>query len=179
MNGLTNTEYIKETLVRRKEVLFAVIGGVIGAILTMAVGSIAPLGAQNELKDAEFGTLTCRTLRVGYNDHLRLTKITPFSIEVSQPNGRRVLLHARGVNVDGENGKGGALMIVNEDGGFVSLKGTDGDSGGTMAIGEYGGFVSVYGRGNDYARAKMGVNEYGNGAVSTWDKNRYRLATLK
>ena len=36
----------------------------------------------------------------------------------------------------------------------------------------------VFGRGNIYSRAKMGVNEYGNGAVSTWDKNSYRLATL-
>ena len=44
----------------RKEILIAVIGGVIGAVLAMAAGSIAPLGAQNEVKDAVFATIECR-----------------------------------------------------------------------------------------------------------------------
>ena len=133
---------------RRKEMLHAVIGGVVGAVLVMAAGSFSPLGAQNEMKDVEFGTITCRMLRVMYNGqrdngHLLVTEITPFSVEISQAKGRRVLLHAGGVTVDGEDGKGGAYMIVHEDGGVVSLKGTDGDSGAKMAIGEYGGRVSV------------------------------------
>ena len=34
---------------RRKEALYAVIGGVVGAVLVMATGSFAPLGAQNEV----------------------------------------------------------------------------------------------------------------------------------
>ena len=38
---------------KRKEALIAVIGGVVGAVLVMAVGSFAPLGAQNEAADAE------------------------------------------------------------------------------------------------------------------------------
>lgn len=48
-----------------------------------------------------------------------------------------------------------------------------------MNVDENGGVVSVYGRGSDYSRALMGVSESGNGAVSTWDKNGDRLATLK
>ena len=40
---------------QRKEVLFAVIGGVVGAILVMAAGLIAPLGAHEELRDASSG----------------------------------------------------------------------------------------------------------------------------
>ena len=40
---------------RRKEALYAVVGGVVGAVLVMVAGSFSPLGAQNELKDAEFG----------------------------------------------------------------------------------------------------------------------------
>ena len=50
---------------RRKEVLFGVLCGVVGAVLVMVAGSFSPLGAQNELKDAEFGTITCESIRVG------------------------------------------------------------------------------------------------------------------
>ena len=32
---------------RRKEVMYAVIGGVVGTVLTMAAGALAPLGAQD------------------------------------------------------------------------------------------------------------------------------------
>ena len=39
----------KEKVMRRKEVLFAVIGGIVGAVLVMAAGSFSPLGAQNEV----------------------------------------------------------------------------------------------------------------------------------
>ena len=49
---------------RRKEVLFAVIGGVVGAVLTLAAGSFSPIGAQNEVGNAEFDTITCRALKV-------------------------------------------------------------------------------------------------------------------
>ena len=47
---------------KRREVLFAVIGGVVGAVLVLAAGAFAPLGAQNEAADAEFDTITCRKL---------------------------------------------------------------------------------------------------------------------
>lgn len=42
--------------------LYAVIGGVVGAILTMAVCSVMPIGAQNG--DATFGEITCSRLNV-------------------------------------------------------------------------------------------------------------------
>ena len=47
----------------RKEALFAVIGGVVGAVLVMAAGSFSPLRAQNE-PDANFGKITCEELEV-------------------------------------------------------------------------------------------------------------------
>ena len=43
---------------------------------------------------------------------------------------------------------------------------------------EHGGRVHVFGKGKNMS-AVMGVNEYGSGAISTWDKNGYRLASLK
>ena len=48
-----------------------------------------------------------------------------------------------------------------------------------MDVDEHGGNVYVYGKGDDTSRVAMDVNEYGNGAVSTWDKNGYRSANLK
>jgi len=50
----------------RKEMLYAVIGGFIGAGLTMMVGLISPLQviAQSQPTDAEFGTLRCREIHI-------------------------------------------------------------------------------------------------------------------
>ena len=70
-------------------------------------------------------------------------------------------------------------MESDENGGLVTVRGKDGERSAQMAINENGGAVSVHGRGNTDSRAVMGVNEYGNGAVNTWDKNGYRLETLK
>ena len=49
---------------RRKELLLAVVGGVVGAVLTMAAGLYSPLGAQNELEGVEFRTITCNKILV-------------------------------------------------------------------------------------------------------------------
>ena len=188
----------------RKEALCAVIGGVVGAVLVMAVGSFAPLGAQSEVADAEFGTITCSKLVVRDNRFSPIavkTEIDTFGVNVSGKDGRRTTLGFAGVFVSGKEGKGRALVIVGEDGGSVRVFGKDGegsaqmvinDNGGSvavrgkdgegsakMAINDNGGSVAVHGKGNTDSRAVMGVNEYGNGAVSTWDKNGYRLTTLK
>ena len=40
-----------------------------------------------------------------------------------------------------------------------------------LSIDELGGRVQVNGKGE--GAAAIGINEYGNGAVSTWDKNGY------
>lgn len=47
--------------------LFAVIGGVVGAVLVMASGSFSPLGAQSESK-GNFDEITCRKIRVVASD---------------------------------------------------------------------------------------------------------------
>ena len=87
------------------------------------------------------------------------------------------------VRVFGKDGKeGSAQMVINDNGGSVAVRGKDGEGKrvmAKMAINDNGGSVAVHGKGNTDSRAVMGVNEYGNGAVSTWDKNGYRLTTLK
>ena len=96
--------------------------------------------------------------------------------------------------VDPKTGKSGVSLRVDEDGGFISAHGKDGKSAAALGIGEHGGHVSAFGKdgtlaamlgvvkhgghvhvgGKGEGLAVMGINEYGNGAVSTWDKNGYR-----
>ena len=84
---------------------------------------------------------------------------------------------------DGE-GKEVAAIVINQRGGAVSIKGKKGggyvrvsDKAGvkaaSMSTTEHGGRVDVFNKQGEN-RAVMSVNEYGNGAVSTWDKNGYR-----
>ena len=70
------------------------------------------------------------------------------------------------------DGKMGVLLTTTEHGGSVSAYGKDGKSGASLSITEDGGHVQVKGKGEGVAA--MSINEYGNGAVSTWDKNGYR-----
>ena len=200
---------------RRKECLYAVIGGVVGAVLTMAVCSVLPLGAQSQ-SDGVFGEITCTGLKVVNAEGI--TRVELFdnedgggiwivgedlwearlnSGELSVGNRREwTTLHREGLWVLGKDG--GSVQLVNtaqggrvsvddnvvidatEHGGRVTVfgKGSD-ESRAVMKSGEHGGSVIVFGKGDSKGQAGMGVNEYGNGGVSTWDKNGYRLTTLK
>ena len=185
---------------KRELIYAAVIGGVVGAVLVMAAGSLAPLGAQNEVADAEFGTITCSKLVVRYDGSSYATEINPLYVKVSVDGEESAKLGSYGMSVVGKEGKGkayvmvnngggvvsvygngreGVRMAINEDGGAVRVFGKDGGGSAGMAIDEDGGAVRVFGKGDQPARAAIEINEYGNGAVSTWDKNGYRLATLK
>ena len=212
---------------RRKESLYAVIGGVVGAVLAMAAGHVVPIGAQNG--DATFGAITCTELRVldvagrtgtlvGHDDNGGYVVVynkdfgTTTGVGVAQMSinesgdGELSALSAVGVakmRADGDGGaveilgRSGAIMMkfseyggrivaggrknsglaqlgVGKRGGWVSVSGA-GDSEGKarMSIDEDGGSVEVYGN-DGKQRVAIGVNEDGNGAVSTWDKNGYR-----
>ena len=65
-----------------------------------------------------------------------------------------------------------ASMGTDKDGGFVGVHRKDG-GGASMRTDEHGGRIEVANN-QGKNRAVMGVNEYGTGAVSTWDKNGYR-----
>ena len=152
---------------RKKEMLFAaVIGGVIGTVLTMAAGLIAPLGAQNDVKDAVFESITCKRIWVVDEDG---------NLAVGITSG---LVADRAIVVHDKTGKGGAMMTVGEHGGYVSVHDNVGTSSIEMRVTEYGGYIGVLGKGDSYPRVTMSVNEFGNGVVGTRDKNGYRLAVL-
>ena len=78
------------------------------------------------------------------------------------------------VRVKGKDG-GGVVMATNEHGGTVGVSGKDSKVSGRAEIktDEHGGRFDVYNN-QGKSRAAMGINEFGNGAVSTWDKNGYR-----
>ena len=59
---------------------------------------------------------------------------------------------------------GGSIEVCNRQGKTCAI----------MGITKYGGRVDVFNKQGEN-RAAMSVNEYDNGAVSTWDKNGYRL----
>ena len=104
----------------------AIIGGVVGAVLVMAAGSFAPLGAQNDVKDAEFGTITCDEVRVRGADGYA-------SVVINSEE------HGGSVGVYGE--KGVAIMTIDKTGGRINVAGARGDA--RMSIGGHGGFVAV------------------------------------
>ncbi len=155
-------------------------GGCVGALVTMALGLVVPLGAKSESeadwKDGYFDEITCRSLRVvlhdGVDDVVQ-TEITPLCVVASEKGGGSTRVDAHSVNVY----RSKLRAHITADSVVVGGDGND-TSQTRLSINKHGGSVSVHGRGNDLSRAVMSVNEYGNGAISTWDKNGYRLATL-
>ena len=96
---------------RRKEALYAVIGGVVGAVLVMAAGSFSPVGAHNGVRDVEFGEITCRRIRVVDSDGKNTVVIGDMGY----------------VTVYGDEDGGSATMDVSEIGGYFSVTDKDGE----------------------------------------------------
>ena len=146
----------------RKESLCAVIGGCVGAVLTMILCSFLPLGAQSQ-SDTKFGKITCTEL------------------EIVDSDGTVAVIHATGdgggVDLRGKDGAGYVNLWIDEHGGTVAV-GKDGDLRAVMGVDKHGAGIIMVGKDGDH-RVGLGVDEYGNGDVSTWDKNGNHLATLK
>ena len=131
---------------KRKEALYAVIGGFVGAVVTMVVCSFSPLGAQSK-SDANFGKITCT------------------EIEVVRTDGTLGLLmfvdeHGGSAAVFDKDGKVGAGMVVAEYGGRVNVYNKNAQSIATMGHEEHNGYVAVYGK-DGKLRAYMNVDEHG------------------
>lgn len=125
----------------RKEGVFAVIGGVVGAVMTIAAGLVLPLGAQSSAEHA-FGKVTCTEL------------------EVLRPDGKpAVLLSVTNdsgfVGVFGKDG-GLATMRIGEHGGVVSANGKGSSKGeAILAVNAYGnGAVATWDK-NGYRLANL------------------------
>ena len=96
-------------------------------------------------------------------------------------------LYAKSVATLKANPGGGHLAVSTKDwGGGMAVLGSDGEIGPYLEldykdpsnpqvrlyINDHGGSVVLSGKSE--GKAFMGINEYGNGSVSTWDKNGYR-----
>ena len=99
-------------------------------------------------------------------------KITCREIEVIDKDGETATLVGDGDVMLSKKGGGIASMSATEHGGVVDVAGKDGGST-KMGTDEHGGRVDVFNN-QGKNRAVIAVNEYGNGAVSTWDRNGYR-----
>ena len=175
---------------KRELIYAAAVGGCVGALMTMVLGWGLPLGAQSESpadrKDGYFNEITCQRLRVvgapfGLPVDLQLpgckTEIDATGVVVKSDDAWTSMV-ALGIDIHGSKGS-----ITNIDSDSIVVGRTD-DMRSVRAsvqldVNEHGGRVWVFGKGSNEARVVIGVNEYGNGAVSTWDKNGYRLANLK
>ena len=90
---------------------------------------------------------------------------------------RRAVVDTQEVGL--RDGGAWATMGIDLDGGCVDVRGAqDVLAGATIGVNENGGIVEVYDK-NHKAGAVMGINNGGDGAVSTSDKNGARLGTLK
>lgn len=169
-----------------KERMYAVIGGCVGAVLTMFVGAFLPVGAQSESEN--FGKITCSELRVvnaagqtraliNYDEYGGDFQV--FGKDYARRGSSYV---AMGIDPDGRGLFAvssvevpvGVTIGVDDNGGRVSVWGDDKSGSATIQVDAYGGRFNAYGKGSNKGQAAIGVNEYGNGAVSTWDKNGYR-----
>ena len=188
-----------------KERLYAVIGGIVGSLVTLAVCSFAPLGAQSE-EDVNFDVVTCRELRVvdskGKHHVSIVIEEHGGSVGVYGETGVALMtIDERGGRINVSGNRGGAWMSIGGHGGFVSVHDTDGKEGGgvlmgvekhggmvwaysggdpkaTMDIDENGGRVNVAGKNSQTSQASMAVTASGDGGVFTWDKDRRRLHKL-
>ncbi len=161
---------------RRKEVLYAVMGGIVGTVLTMAAGSFSPLGAQTEGPDAEFGEITCRRMKVVDPDSGN-TKVT---LGIHGTSGF--------IAVKGEPSSGlfvetaGVFISASKDRGGVRVYSPKGDVELTVGESRSGGVILIHdelkfppGVESPFPRVVIGVNENGSGELLTWDKNGNRV----
>ena len=125
--------------------------------------------------DGVFDTITCREIEVIDKDGETTIRVQDGAVSVHGKDGGIASMytneHGGFVLVRGKDG-GIASMGTDKDDGFVGVYRKDG-GGASMGTDEHGGRIEVANN-QGKNRAVMGVNEYGTGAVSTWDKNGYR-----
>ena len=117
---------------KRKEVLYAVIGGCFGALITMLVGLFIPVGvvAQSQPTDAVFHTIQCKGIEVVDESGETRVRI-------------RSSLFGGLVTVRGKEGKGLAELSVSRYGGTVWLEGNNGEPSAAVRSTDHGGEIAV------------------------------------
>ena len=157
-------------------------GCLFGSFCTIMGMLASPVTAQRD----KFGDIECSSLTVvdastGHQEIIlggSFGGIECMSLAVVDAKGTPEILLAGGVvgggvvRVADKGGKVKVRLSIGENGGVVSVLGKDGRPAAELGATEHGGRVRVSGKSE--GQAVMAINEYGNGAVSTWDKNGYR-----
>ena len=159
------------------KLVYAGFGCLFGSLCTIMGMLASPVTAQRD----KFDEIECTKLTVVDKDgkmrvRLATTEYGGVVSALGKDGKSGALLradeHGGRVSALGKDGKSGAGLSITEHGGSVDALGKDGESWALLSITEDGGHVQVKGKGEGVAA--MSINEYGNGAVSTWDKNGYR-----
>ena len=127
---------------KTKEAWYAVIGGVVGAVLSMIAGSVVPTGAQDEVTGLNVGEITCTGLRV---------------------------VDGGGIDVINKNEQLMARIGVGKKGGFVAVHDKQGEKGVAIGIKEFGGLIVAHGK-DQQSLAGLFIDKSG-GSVLVIDEN--------
>ena len=146
---------------KAKEQWYAVIGGCVGAVLTLVVCSFSPLGAQSQ-SDGNFGRITCTELEVVSPDGI-FGKITcgDLSVVDYSDDGTEV------VRIFASTRGGGSIVIVGGDG-EIGMRNSAG-----MSIKAHDGGIGIdmyYRDDAGLARSVMEVSKNG-GLILVHDNN--------
>ena len=140
---------------KAKERLYAVVGGCVGAVITMAVCSFLPHGAQSQ--SGQFGEIICSELTVVDSKGKQCVQLK------GDLSGRGVVIYNNKeeiVAVVGGNAHGGTIAVYDnkgqnaagmssiEHGGGIIVNGSQGQVVAGMISSMHGGKVAVYGKGN-------------------------------
>ena len=152
----------------RKASLYAVIGGVVGAVLTMTVGLFLPQTAQSQ-SDAVFGKITCKELEVVDSDTGNVKVLLGYRggtgfISLKGKPSSGLFIQTAGVYIDASEKHAGVRCYSPK--GDVEI-GVGLDPGGFVLIHDEIKFPPEY---SPFARVRIGLDEYGNGEVVTRDK---------
>lgn len=119
----------------REKLGYIALGGFMMLVGMSAAGLFSQIGAEKEVQDADFGTITCRELLVGHNidseaDIGAITQITPTHIMIGlgEKGKLAALLTASSLAVIDEDGKGVAYIAIDEKSGVVGVHNKDGEN---------------------------------------------------
>ena len=166
----------------REKVGYIAVGGIL-MLVGMLAANLTPLTAQRD----SFGEITCTGLKVvdsEGNQRVGLMGYPEGGIVAacdSKGNLRSSLIGFKEggkLFVLGNNREECVTIGLNENGGQIIVYGKDGKDRVAMWSTKDGGQFVVYGK-DGKPRGDIGVNEYGKGEISTWDRKGNRLATLK
>ena len=154
---------------KKKERLYAVIGGCVGAVLTMVVCSFFPLGVQSQ-PNGNFDKITCSELEVVYSDGTRGVRISVGSL-----GGKIDLRVKKGLRVTDDN-RVPYLVGLDAFGGLFIRSATNGSHLASIS-GGHGGIVAVSDE-RGKGQVIMDVTAAGDGAVYTYDRDRKHFKKL-